>query len=159
MIAVLKVCYLLAVTAILFAVPAVPLTHPARWIVIPALLSIQVITLLACRVDVREIFWAAWRLKWLFAFLLGTYLSDSVRLLGFAANAFWFTTGWHYVKQPARSMYSIARNRSMNPLNPRALHRAMKRARSFAKYARTVVSFVHHGAHGAKFKARRRRSR
>jgi len=33
------------------------------------------------------------------AFLLGTYLSDSVRLLGFAANAFWFTTGWHYVKQ------------------------------------------------------------
>ena len=67
--------------------------------------------------------------------------------------------GWHYVKQPARSMYSIARNRSMNPLNPRALHRAMKRARSFAKYARTVVSFVHHGAHGAKFKARRRRSR
>ena len=29
MIAVLKVCYLLAVTAILFAVPAVPLTHTA----------------------------------------------------------------------------------------------------------------------------------
>jgi hypothetical protein len=33
------------------------------------------------------------------AFLLGTYLSDSARLLGYAANAFWFTTGWHYVKQ------------------------------------------------------------
>jgi len=33
------------------------------------------------------------------AFLIGTYLSDSVRLLGYAANAFWFTTGWHYVKQ------------------------------------------------------------
>ena len=33
------------------------------------------------------------------AFLLGSYLSDSVRLLGYAANAFWFTTGWHYVKQ------------------------------------------------------------
>ena len=72
-IAVLKVCYLFAVTAILFAVPAVPLTRPARWVVIPALLSIQIITLLACRVDVREIFWAAWQLKWLFVFLLGTY--------------------------------------------------------------------------------------
>src|SRR5262249_48908383 len=29
--------------------------------------------LLACRVDMREIGWAAWRLKLLFAFLLGTY--------------------------------------------------------------------------------------
>lgn len=73
MIAVLKVCYLLAVTAILFAVPAVPLTHPARWVVIPTLLSIQIITLLACRVGVRKIIWVVWRLKWLFAFLLGTY--------------------------------------------------------------------------------------
>jgi hypothetical protein len=33
------------------------------------------------------------------AFLIGTYLSGNVRLLGYAANAFWFTTGWHYVKQ------------------------------------------------------------
>jgi hypothetical protein len=33
------------------------------------------------------------------AFLIGTYLSGNARLLGYAANAFWFTTGWHYVKQ------------------------------------------------------------
>ena len=70
---VLKVCYLFAVTAILFAVPALPLTRPARWIVIPGLLLIQIIALLACRVGMREIVWAAWRLKLLFAFLLGTY--------------------------------------------------------------------------------------
>ena len=33
------------------------------------------------------------------AFLIGAYLAGDVRLLGFAANAFWFATGWHYVKQ------------------------------------------------------------
>ena len=33
------------------------------------------------------------------AFLIGTYASGNARLLGYAANAFWFTTGWHYVKQ------------------------------------------------------------
>jgi hypothetical protein len=33
------------------------------------------------------------------AFLIGTYFSDSARVLGYAANAFWFTTGWHYVTQ------------------------------------------------------------
>src|SRR5262245_42262989 len=33
------------------------------------------------------------------AFLIGTYLSGSARTLGYAANAFWFFTGWHYVKQ------------------------------------------------------------
>jgi len=32
-------------------------------------------------------------------FLIGTYVSGSARLLALAANAFWFTTGWHYVKQ------------------------------------------------------------
>lgn len=33
------------------------------------------------------------------AFLIGAYLAGDVRLLGYAANAFWFATGWHYVKQ------------------------------------------------------------
>jgi hypothetical protein len=71
--AVLKVSYLLAVTVVTFAVPALSLTQPARWFVIPALVGIQAIILLACRVDLRDIAWLALRLKWLFVFLMGMY--------------------------------------------------------------------------------------
>src|SRR5258708_11364299 len=51
--------------------PALSLTRPVRWFVIPTLLGIQVITLLVCRVGLRDSLWSASRLKWLFVFLLG----------------------------------------------------------------------------------------
>jgi hypothetical protein len=72
--AVLKVLYLLAVTAVAFMVPAFAATQPARWLVIPALLALQVAILLACRFPIGEILRPAWRLKWLFLFLVGCYL-------------------------------------------------------------------------------------
>jgi hypothetical protein len=72
-IAVLKVSYLLAVTVVVFAMPALSLTRPVRWFVIPTLLGIQVITLLVCRVGLRDTLRSASRLKWLFVFLLGMY--------------------------------------------------------------------------------------
>src|SRR6267154_467219 len=72
-IAVLKVSYLLAVTVVVFAMPALSLTRPVRWFVIPTLRGIQVITLLVCRVGLRDTLWSASRLKWLFVFLLGMY--------------------------------------------------------------------------------------
>jgi len=72
-IAVLKVCYLLAVTAIAFIVPAFSLTRSVQWIVIPALLGAQVVILLARRVKALEIARPAWRLKWLFIFLIAAY--------------------------------------------------------------------------------------
>jgi hypothetical protein len=71
--AVLKVLYLLAVTAVAFTVPAFALTQPARWLIIPALLALQALILLACRFPGREIRRPAWRLKWLFLFLIGCY--------------------------------------------------------------------------------------
>jgi len=73
-IAVLKVVYLLAVTAIAFMVPALAATRPARWFVVPALLALQVIILLACRIGINDIVRPLWRLKWLFLFLIGCYL-------------------------------------------------------------------------------------
>jgi hypothetical protein len=72
-IAVLKVIYLLVVTVVVFATPALSLTRPVRWFVIPALLGIQLITLLVCRVGLRDTLRSASKLKWLFAFLLGMY--------------------------------------------------------------------------------------
>src|SRR5262245_14339272 len=69
--AVLKVAYLVAVTVVAFAVPALSLTEPARWFVIPGLAGIQVVILLACRVGLRDVARLAARLKWLFAFLIG----------------------------------------------------------------------------------------
>jgi len=72
-IAVLKVSYLLAVTVVVFAMPALSLTRPVRWFVIPTLLGIEVITLLVCRVGLRDTLRSASRLKWLFVFLLGMY--------------------------------------------------------------------------------------
>jgi len=71
---VLKVLYLLAVTAVAFMVPAFATTRPARWLVIPALLALQVVILLACRFPISEIVRPVWRLKWLFLFLIGCYV-------------------------------------------------------------------------------------
>jgi hypothetical protein len=72
-VAVLKVIYLLAVTALAFMVPAIAATRPARWFVVPALLVLQVIILLACRIGVNDVIRPLWRLKWLFLFLIGCY--------------------------------------------------------------------------------------
>jgi SAM-dependent methyltransferase len=71
--AVLKVIYLLAVTAAAFAVPAVETTRPLEWYVVPGLLGAQVLTLLMCGVARSEILRAVWRLKWLLVFLLACY--------------------------------------------------------------------------------------
>jgi hypothetical protein len=71
---VLKVVYLLAVTAVAFVVPASAAMWPSRWFVVPALLALQVVILLACRFPVSEIVRPAWRLKWLFLFLIGCYV-------------------------------------------------------------------------------------
>ena len=71
---VLKVVYLLAVTAFAFMVPAFAITRPARWFVIPALLALQVVILLVCRFPITEIARPVWRLKWLFLFLIGCYV-------------------------------------------------------------------------------------
>src|SRR5215510_2365415 len=73
-IAALKVVYLLAVTAVAFMVPALAATRPARWFVVPALLALQVIILLACRIGVSDVVRPVWRLKWLFLFLIGCYV-------------------------------------------------------------------------------------
>jgi hypothetical protein len=71
--AVLKVTYLLAVTAAAFAVPAVETTRPLAWYVVPGLLAVQALTLLACGVERSEILQAVWRPKWLLVFLLVCY--------------------------------------------------------------------------------------
>ena len=71
--AVLKVVYLLAVTAVTFMLPALSATRPLRWFIVPALLAFQVLTLLIYRVPVGQIVHPAWRLKWLFLFLIGCY--------------------------------------------------------------------------------------
>jgi molybdenum ABC transporter ATP-binding protein len=76
----LKVLYLLAVTALAFATPAWHVTAAHSWYIVPGLLGLQFLILLAANVEPAEIFRAATRLKWLFIFLLGTYLllpSDS----------------------------------------------------------------------------------
>jgi hypothetical protein len=70
----LKVLYLLMVTAVAFMVPAFAITQPAQWFVIPGLLALQVIILLACRFPRGEIARPVWRLKWLFLFLIGCYV-------------------------------------------------------------------------------------
>ncbi|HMF13587.1 MAG TPA: hypothetical protein VKE94_14810 [Gemmataceae bacterium] len=70
----LKVVYLLAVAAAAFMVPAFAATRPARWLVVPALLALQVVILLACRIRLAEVVRPVWRLKWLFLFLIGCYV-------------------------------------------------------------------------------------
>jgi hypothetical protein len=72
-IAVLKVLYLLAVTAVAFTVPAFSWTQAAQWFVVPALMAIQIIALLICRITPGEIANPIWRLKWLFLFLIAAY--------------------------------------------------------------------------------------
>jgi hypothetical protein len=71
--AVLKVCYLLAVTTVVFAVPAIPLTRPFAWPIVSALLTIQAVVLAASHVGVDQVTRPVWRLKWLFVFLLAMY--------------------------------------------------------------------------------------
>jgi hypothetical protein len=71
---VLKVLYLLAVTAVAFMVPAFAATQPFRWLIIPALLALQIVILLGWRIPIAEILRPAWRLKWLFLFLIGCYV-------------------------------------------------------------------------------------
>ena len=71
--AVLKVLYLLAVTAAAFAVTAVEAARPARWYVVSGLVGFQVLALFVCGVTLSEIFHAVGRLKWLFAFLILCY--------------------------------------------------------------------------------------
>jgi hypothetical protein len=71
--AVLKVIYLLVVTAVTFMLPALSATRPLRWFIVPALLALQGLTLLVCRVPLSQIVRPGWRLKWLFLFLIGFY--------------------------------------------------------------------------------------
>jgi len=70
---VLKVLYLVVVTAAAFMVPAFAMTQRAQWFLVPALLVLQVIILLGCRFSSSEIARPVWRLKWLFLFLIGCY--------------------------------------------------------------------------------------
>ena len=67
-----KVCYLLAVTILVFALPGL-VADPVQWLMIAALLTLQVIILIGCRIRTSAIFWPAWKLKWLFVFLLIFY--------------------------------------------------------------------------------------
>jgi hypothetical protein len=71
--AVLKVIYLLVVTAVTFMLPALSATRPLRWFIVLALLALQLLALLACRVPISQIVRPVWRLKWLFLFLIGSY--------------------------------------------------------------------------------------
>lgn len=68
-----KVCYLLAVTTLVFALPATAAPALAQWLVIGALLALQAIILLVCRVEFRAIVRPAWNLKWLFILLIVFY--------------------------------------------------------------------------------------
>ena len=72
-IAVPKVLYLLVVTGIAFTAPAFSWTQDAQWFVVPALMAIQIIALLICRIKPGEIAYPIWRLKWLFLFLIAAY--------------------------------------------------------------------------------------
>jgi hypothetical protein len=71
--ALLKVCYLLAVTAVVFAWPPTTESALAKWAVIAALLTAQAVVLLVCRIRVAEIIAPLWRLKWLFATFIVLY--------------------------------------------------------------------------------------
>src|SRR5216684_1621737 len=71
-IATLKVVYLLAVTAAVFAAPVFVASPGVRLIVL-GLLVLQFVILLACRVGLTDIVRPVWRLKWLFIFLIAAY--------------------------------------------------------------------------------------
>lgn len=74
--------------------------------------------------------------------------------------------GYHPVKQHgkygAAGTYCV-RNRHLNPLNPRALKRALRRAHGFEKFARRVMTAQYFTAHSPhkkhKFKTTHRRAR
>ena len=68
-----KVCYLLSVTALVFALPATGAPTSAQWLVIAGLLALQTIILLVCRVEMPAIVRPAWKLKWLFTILIVFY--------------------------------------------------------------------------------------
>jgi hypothetical protein len=71
--AVLKVCYLVAVTTAVFAVPAIPITRLFAWPIVAALVTMQAIALGVLRVGLHHVAGPIWRLKWLFVFLLAMY--------------------------------------------------------------------------------------
>lgn len=71
--AVLKVSYLLVITAATFVLPVLSATDSLRWFVVSALLAVQVLALLICRVPTSQVLRPGWRLKWLFLFLIGSY--------------------------------------------------------------------------------------
>jgi hypothetical protein len=54
---------------------------------------------------------------------------------------------------------SSTTRRRMNPLNPRALRRALRRAQGFARFARKTMHFVHPRPHSTRFKFPKRRKR
>jgi hypothetical protein len=70
----LAVLYLLVVTVAAFAIPAWSVTAGLRWYLVPSLLGLQVVLLVAARIPVRDILSIATRLRWLFLFLLASYL-------------------------------------------------------------------------------------
>ena len=70
----LAVLYLLAVTVAAFAIPAWSATAPLQWYLVPSLLGLQVALLVAARIPVLDILAIATRLRWLFLFLLASYL-------------------------------------------------------------------------------------
>jgi hypothetical protein len=92
--AVLKVSYLLAVTAIAFIVPGISYTRPVQWIVIAALLATQVIILIACRVRAIELTRPVWRLKWLFVFLIAAYAFLPAENISDASLSWLAPGGW-----------------------------------------------------------------
>ena len=71
-IATMKVVYLLAVTALVFAAP-IFVPSRDRWLIILGLLAPQFVILLTCRVGLYEIIRPVWRLKLLFIFLIAAY--------------------------------------------------------------------------------------
>ena len=72
-IALLKVIYLLAVTAAIFAIPSFEITLSVQWYVVTGFLLLQVFTLLANRIPAIEVVRPAWRLKLLLLFLAAAY--------------------------------------------------------------------------------------
>src|SRR5205085_11157271 len=70
---VLKVCYLLAVTMAVFALPAMPAARWFVWLVVSALFVLQILILAASRVGIDHVASPIWRLKWFFVFILAIY--------------------------------------------------------------------------------------
>jgi hypothetical protein len=71
-IATVKVVYLLAVTAAVFAAP-VFVASRGLWLIVVGLLVLQFVILLTCRVGLTDIVRPVWWLKWVFIFLIAAY--------------------------------------------------------------------------------------